>query len=82
MRKDGALGAKASKHAGGAVLIQSPSEAEFPEMPQNGLEYDGPGDFVGPTNGLAAEILRLVYADRTVTDVRNAAAGTPDQRVD
>jgi hypothetical protein len=47
-----------------AVLIQSPSEAEFPEMPQNALEYDGQADFVGPTDGLAAEILRLVPIGR------------------
>jgi two-component system CheB/CheR fusion protein len=79
MRKDGAMGLKAIKDAGGAVLIQSPSGAEFPEMPQAALASVGLADFVGPADALAAEILRLVYADRTVSDARNAAASTPAQ---
>jgi len=58
--KDGALGLKAIKEAGGAALVQSPGEAAYPDMPRNAINYGGPIDFIGPIRALAGEVGRLV----------------------
>jgi two-component system, chemotaxis family, protein-glutamate methylesterase/glutaminase len=60
--KDGSLGLRAIKEAGGVTLVQSPEEAAYPDMPQNAIDYDGPIDFIGPIDALAAEICRRVGA--------------------
>lgn len=59
MLKDGTLGLKANKEAGCAAFVQSPMEAEYPEMPRNALNYDGPVDFVGPSRVLGQELYQL-----------------------
>ena len=71
MLKDGSMGLKAIKDAGGVALVQSPSEATHPDMPKNAITYDGPVDFVGPVMQLANEIRRRtsqthVLAERSV----------------
>jgi two-component system chemotaxis response regulator CheB len=58
--KDGTLGLKAIKEAGGVALVQSPEEAVYPDMPRSAIEHDGDIDLVGPVGVLAAEICRLV----------------------
>jgi len=58
--KDGTLGLTAIKHAGGVSLVQSPSEAKYPEMPENAIKYDGAIDMVAPLDNLAEEIFHLV----------------------
>lgn len=58
--KDGALGLKAIKDAGGIVFVQSPEEAEFEDMPENAISLDGPIDLVAPVATLAREIIRRV----------------------
>jgi two-component system chemotaxis response regulator CheB len=58
--KDGTLGLTAIKHAGGVALVQSPSEAKHPEMPENAIKSDGEIDLVAPLDKLAEEISRLV----------------------
>jgi two-component system chemotaxis response regulator CheB len=60
MLKDGTLGLKSIKEAGGAALVQEPAEASFPDMPRNAIAADGPVDFVGPVDQLAREIRRRV----------------------
>jgi two-component system, chemotaxis family, protein-glutamate methylesterase/glutaminase len=40
--KDGTLGLKGIKEAGGVALVQSPEEAEYPEMPNSAIAFDGP----------------------------------------
>jgi hypothetical protein len=62
MRKDGSLGLRAIKEAGGIALVQSPEEAAYPDMPQNAIEYDGSIDFIGPIDVIAEEICRRVGA--------------------
>jgi two-component system chemotaxis response regulator CheB len=62
MLKDGSLGLKGIKEAGGLAMVQSPEEALFKEMPQNAIDHDGRIDFVGPVDALAAEICRAVDA--------------------
>src|SRR5215813_12810303 len=39
--KDGTLGLSAIKQAGGVALVQSPSEAKYPEMAENAIRYVG-----------------------------------------
>jgi two-component system chemotaxis response regulator CheB len=56
--KDGTLGLKAIKECGGLAFVQSPSEAEYKEMPMNAIAHDGMIDFVGPVAAIAAEICR------------------------
>jgi two-component system chemotaxis response regulator CheB len=58
--KDGTLGLKAIKEAGGVALVQSPGEAAYPDMPRSAIEHNGDIDLVGPVGELAAEICRLV----------------------
>ena len=55
---DGTLGLKAIKHAGGISLVQSPSEAPFPDMPENAIRHDGAIDLIGPVATLGEEICR------------------------
>jgi two-component system, chemotaxis family, protein-glutamate methylesterase/glutaminase len=68
--KDGTLGLKAIKEAGGVALVQTPEEAEYSEMPKSAIAYDGPVDSVGSIEVLAKEIAILVghaQAPRFVT---------------
>lgn len=58
--KDGSLGLKALKEAGGVALVQDPAEAAYSEMPQNAIDYGGSIDFVGSIEELAEEICRRV----------------------
>lgn len=60
MLKDGALGIRAIKEAGGVALVQSPEEAAHPDMPRNAIQTGGAIDLVGPVDELAREICRLV----------------------
>jgi two-component system chemotaxis response regulator CheB len=54
MLKDGVLGLKAIKEAGGVALVQSPEESD------NAITFDGAIDLVAPVDVLAQEICRLV----------------------
>jgi two-component system chemotaxis response regulator CheB len=58
MLKDGSMGLKAIKDAGGIAFVQSPSEAMHSEMPKSAITFDGPIDFVGPVKQIANEIWR------------------------
>jgi chemotaxis response regulator CheB len=60
MLKDGTLGLKAIKEAGGMALVQSPEEADYPEMPQSAVDHDGAPDLIAPVDALASEICRLL----------------------
>ncbi len=56
---DGAAGAKAVKEAGGLVLVQDPSEAEYPSMPRSALAT-GLADIVAPVHELACQLVDLL----------------------
>ena len=60
MLKDGTLGLKAIKEAGGAAFVQSPMEAEYPEMPRNALNYDWARRFCGAGQVLGQELHQLL----------------------
>ncbi|MGE0702159.1 MAG: CheR family methyltransferase, partial [Hyphomicrobiaceae bacterium] len=56
---DGALGVKAMKEAGGVILVQEPSDAEYANMPRSAIAT-GAVDFVGTVPQLAARIAEIV----------------------
>jgi len=56
---DGTTGVKEVKEAGGIVLVQDPSEAEYPSMPRSAIAT-GLADFVLPVEELAARIVELI----------------------
>lgn len=58
--KDGTLGLRAIKEAGGIALVQSPQSAQYSDMPRSAIVHDGPVDLVGPPHALAVAIGRLV----------------------
>jgi two-component system, chemotaxis family, protein-glutamate methylesterase/glutaminase len=62
LMKDGTLGLRSIKEAGGVALVQSPTEAVYPDMPESAILADGPIDLVGSVKMLAKEICRRVGA--------------------
>lgn len=56
---DGAVGAKQVKEAGGIVLVQDPTEAEYPSMPRSVIAT-GVADVVLPVRELAARLAELL----------------------
>ena len=65
---DGALGVTAVKEAGGVIMVQDPSEASFPSMPQNAIAT-GSADFVAPIARLVeylSEVARSKDAVRSI----------------
>lgn len=55
---DGSIGVRAIKENGGIVLVQDPSEAEFPMMPRAAIAAGA--DFVLPLSGIATQLVDLV----------------------
>jgi two-component system chemotaxis response regulator CheB len=58
---DGAAGAAAVSSLGGSVIVQDPSDAEFPDMPRNAIVADHPYAVL-PVARIAEAIVRLVRA--------------------
>jgi two-component system CheB/CheR fusion protein len=56
---DGAVGVKAVKEAGGIILVQEPSEAEYSSMPRSAIAT-GVADFVLPVHDLVARLVELI----------------------
>ena len=61
---DGTLGAREVKAAGGIVLVQDPSEAEFPSMPRNAIGTSI-ADVVLPVREIAVRLAELIRARAT-----------------
>jgi two-component system, chemotaxis family, CheB/CheR fusion protein len=57
---DGTVGVKAIKEAGGLILVQDPTEAEYPSMPQNAIA-SGVADFVLPVKDIARRLPELIH---------------------
>ncbi len=55
---DGTLGLRAVKEAGGLAVVQTPSEAAFPDMPQSAIE-NVPVDYVLPLAEMGPLLVRL-----------------------
>ena len=56
---DGAVGVRAVKESGGIILVQDPSEAEFPSMPRAAIAT-GIADFILPVHEIAQRLTELV----------------------
>ncbi len=69
---DGAIGARAVKEAGGIILVQEPSEAEYASMPRSAIAT-GVADFVLPVRELARRLADLIRVKDKVSapDIRN-----------
>jgi two-component system chemotaxis response regulator CheB len=52
---DGSAGGRAIKRCGGTVIVQSPTDARFPEMPRSAVEA-APADYVVPHRAIPAAI--------------------------
>ncbi|MBV9567083.1 MAG: PAS domain-containing protein, partial [Hyphomicrobiales bacterium] len=74
---DGAIGVTAVKEAGGIILVQEPSEAEYPSMPRSAIAT-GIADFVLPVRELAARLIELV---RNKESLSTSEAGHVDEEV-
>jgi two-component system, chemotaxis family, CheB/CheR fusion protein len=63
---DGAVGVKAVKEAGGIILVQDPSEAEYSSMPRNAIAT-GVADFVLPVRTIATRLVELLLIKRNLS---------------
>jgi two-component system, chemotaxis family, protein-glutamate methylesterase/glutaminase len=70
-RADGAAGAAAVAHRGGAVVVQDPGDAVYPDMPMSAIAADHP-DYVLPTAEIPATISRLVSEPAKEVTVEDA----------
>jgi two-component system, chemotaxis family, protein-glutamate methylesterase/glutaminase len=64
---DGATGIAAVSRAGGVVYVQSPSQAQFPEMPRNAIA-GGSVNRVLSLESMAAELVRGAVGPRSDVD--------------
>ncbi len=63
---DGALGVRAVKEAGGTILVQDPSEAEYSSMPRSAIAT-GVADFILPVRELAKRLIELIPVKTNVS---------------
>jgi len=63
---DGTVGVKAIKEAGGLILVQDPTEAEYPSMPQSAIA-SGVADFVLPVRDIARRLPELIRNKQQLT---------------
>lgn len=77
---DGALGVKAIKEAGGIVMVQEPTEAGFPSMPQNAIST-GVADVVAPLARLAERIAEAAHSKEAVRSLDEDGAANDVRRI-
>src|SRR5215470_15767146 len=58
---DGAIGVRDVKESGGIILVQDPTEAEYPSMPRSAIAT-GNADLVLPVRELAERLVPLIRA--------------------
>jgi two-component system CheB/CheR fusion protein len=69
---DGATGVRAVKEAGGIILVQEPSEAEYSSMPRSAIAT-GVADFILPVRDLAKRLIDLIKIKESlaIPNIRN-----------
>ncbi|WP_246091576.1 chemotaxis protein CheB [Aliirhizobium smilacinae] len=77
---DGALGVTAVKEAGGVIMVQDPSEAGFPSMPQNAIAT-GAADFVAPISRLAGYLAEVARSKDAVRSLDMAGSANDLRRI-
>ena len=60
------------------VLVQSPAEAAYKEMPRSAIEFDGPIGKVAPLRELAHDVTRLVLGGARAVEQPPVAAAPSD----
>ncbi|MBO0733689.1 MAG: chemotaxis protein, partial [Methylocapsa sp.] len=65
---DGAVGVRAVKEAGGIILVQDPSEADYPSMPRAAIET-GIADFILPVHELGTCLAELLHKKDSIPDL-------------
>jgi two-component system, chemotaxis family, CheB/CheR fusion protein len=68
---DGAIGVRAIKEAGGIILVQDPSEAEYSSMPRSAIAT-GVADFILPAKQLAKRLGDLIALKHTMPETSPA----------
>ena len=63
---DGVVGVRAVKESGGIIMVQEPSEAEYPSMPRSAIAT-GVVDVVMPVRDLATRLVDLIRLKRSVS---------------
>src|SRR5215510_286646 len=63
---DGVVGVRAVKESGGIIMVQEPSEAEYPSMPRSAIAT-GVVDVVMPVRDLAVRLVDLIRLKRSVS---------------
>ncbi|MBW9117373.1 PAS domain-containing protein [Rhizobium cauense] len=77
---DGALGVTAVKEAGGVIMVQDPSEAAFPSMPQSAIET-GAVDFIAPLARLAEHLIEVAHSKEAVRSLDMIGAANDLRRI-
>lgn len=62
---DGAIGVRKIKEAAGVILVQDPTEAQFPMMPRSAIAT-GVADFVEPVAKLPGRIAEVLHSKRAL----------------
>ncbi|HMF06359.1 MAG TPA: chemotaxis protein CheB, partial [Methylocella sp.] len=65
---DGAIGVRAVKEAGGIILVQDPSEADYPSMPRSAIET-GIADFILPVRELGTCLAELLHKKDSIPGI-------------
>jgi chemotaxis response regulator CheB len=65
--RDGTAGLWQIKKRGGVVIVQEPSDAEYPGMPRNAIENVGV-DYVLPTSSIGDKLVELVQQHRSSSE--------------
>lgn len=68
---DGAVGVRKMKEAGGVILVQDPTEAEFSMMPRSAIAT-GVADFVEPIAQIARRIAEVLHSKRALLETAEA----------
>src|SRR5215510_9679261 len=63
---DGVVGVRAVKESGGIIMVQEPSEAEYPSMPRSAIAT-GVVDVVMPVRELAVRLVDLIRLKRSTS---------------
>lgn len=77
---DGALGVRAIKEGGGIVMVQEPSEAGFPSMPQSAIAT-GVADVVAPLARLAERIADAAHSKEAVRSLDEDGSANDIRRI-
>lgn len=77
---DGSNGVRAVKEAGGIVLVQEPTDAEYPMMPQNAIAT-GVADFIAPVAELTERLAEVAQSKESLRSLSFDGEGNDVRRI-